>query len=157
MNDLLKAQYRLIKSSRQVVFDFIESQVGTEFTLPLKEFNGVSLRYLLIHIANTYYQLLSEFALKKNIEYANEANFHSIEQIRTLFEQMDTMVNLFLHSFDGLIQEPVHGIVSGHALELSRLQLFTHVLTHEFHHKGQLMSMCRILGHIPPDTDVIRF
>jgi uncharacterized damage-inducible protein DinB len=37
------------------------------------------------------------------------------------------------------------------------LQLFTHLLTHEFHHKGQIMTMCRLLGHIPPDTDVIRF
>jgi uncharacterized damage-inducible protein DinB len=34
------------------------------------------------------------------------------------------------------------------------LQLFTHVMTHEFHHKGQLLSMFRILGHVPPDTDV---
>jgi len=37
------------------------------------------------------------------------------------------------------------------------LQLFTHVLTHEFHHKGQIMTMCRILGYTPVETDVSLF
>jgi uncharacterized damage-inducible protein DinB len=29
-----------------------------------------------------------------------------------------------------------------------------HVLTHAFHHKGQVVAMCRILGHPAPDTDL---
>jgi uncharacterized damage-inducible protein DinB len=29
-----------------------------------------------------------------------------------------------------------------------------HVLTHAFHHKGQIVAMCRILGHPAPDTDL---
>jgi uncharacterized damage-inducible protein DinB len=29
-----------------------------------------------------------------------------------------------------------------------------HVLTHAFHHKGQIVSMCRILGYPAPDTDL---
>ena len=32
-----------------------------------------------------------------------------------------------------------------------------HVFTHAFHHKGQIVSMCRILGHPAPDTDLHRF
>jgi uncharacterized damage-inducible protein DinB len=30
-----------------------------------------------------------------------------------------------------------------------------HLLTHAFHHKGQIVSMCRILGHPAPDTDLL--
>ncbi len=30
-----------------------------------------------------------------------------------------------------------------------------HALTHAFHHKGQIVSMCRILGHPAPDTDML--
>lgn len=33
----------------------------------------------------------------------------------------------------------------------------THVMTHEFHHKGKIMTMGRMLGYTPPDADVIRF
>jgi uncharacterized damage-inducible protein DinB len=29
-----------------------------------------------------------------------------------------------------------------------------HVLTHAYHHKGQIVAMCRLLGHPAPDTDL---
>jgi uncharacterized damage-inducible protein DinB len=32
-----------------------------------------------------------------------------------------------------------------------------HVLTHAFHHKGQIASMCRILGYPASDTDLNQF
>jgi uncharacterized damage-inducible protein DinB len=32
-----------------------------------------------------------------------------------------------------------------------------HVLTHAFHHKGQIVAMCRVLGRPAPDTDLNRF
>ena len=32
-----------------------------------------------------------------------------------------------------------------------------HVLTHAFHHKGQVVAMCRLLGHPAPDTDLNQF
>jgi uncharacterized damage-inducible protein DinB len=32
-----------------------------------------------------------------------------------------------------------------------------HMLTHAFHHKGQIAAMCRLLGHPAPDTDLDNF
>jgi uncharacterized damage-inducible protein DinB len=32
-----------------------------------------------------------------------------------------------------------------------------HMLTHAFHHKGQIVAMCRLLGHPAPDTDLNNF
>jgi uncharacterized damage-inducible protein DinB len=32
-----------------------------------------------------------------------------------------------------------------------------HMLTHAFHHKGQIVAMCRVLGHPAPDTDLHQF
>jgi uncharacterized damage-inducible protein DinB len=32
-----------------------------------------------------------------------------------------------------------------------------HVLTHAFHHKGQIVAMCRVLGHPALDTDLNQF
>jgi len=29
-----------------------------------------------------------------------------------------------------------------------------HVITHAFHHKGQIVAMLRILGYPAPDTDL---
>jgi len=42
-------------------------------------------------------------------------------------------------------------------ISVTLLQVFTHVITHEFHHKERIMPMGRKLGYIPPDADIIRF
>lgn len=34
-------------------------------------------------------------------------------------------------------------------------KLFMHTVTHEYHHKGQIMAMDRQLGYEPPNTDVL--
>ena len=35
--------------------------------------------------------------------------------------------------------------------------LLHHTFTHAFHHKGQIVAMCRTLGHPAPDTDLNQF
>ncbi|MNY69859.1 DinB family protein [compost metagenome] len=35
-------------------------------------------------------------------------------------------------------------------------KVFTHVITHEYHHKGQILSLSRHLGYTPVDTDIMR-
>jgi uncharacterized damage-inducible protein DinB len=37
------------------------------------------------------------------------------------------------------------------------LSFLHHLLTHTFHHKGQIVAMCRVLGHPAPDTDLNQF
>lgn len=32
-----------------------------------------------------------------------------------------------------------------------------HVITHAYHHKGQAVAMCRLLGRPAPDTDMLRW
>ncbi|MEW6724052.1 MAG: DinB family protein [Bacillota bacterium] len=39
-------------------------------------------------------------------------------------------------------------------LRLTARWLMTHMTTHEFHHKGQVASIGRILGYPPPETDL---
>jgi uncharacterized damage-inducible protein DinB len=41
-----------------------------------------------------------------------------------------------------------HGILRSPAFILH------HVITHAYHHKGQVVAMCRLLGHPAPDTDL---
>jgi uncharacterized damage-inducible protein DinB len=43
-----------------------------------------------------------------------------------------------------------------HAVRTPALILH-HVFTHAFHHKGQIVAMCRALGYPAPDTDLNQF
>jgi uncharacterized damage-inducible protein DinB len=156
--DLLHQQYQLVKSSRGVALNFIEEQTGPDWLTPVEAFNGSNIRYLLVHTANTYLHWLSYFALKHEVTFADETDFTSIATIRRLYARVDDTVDAFLANYSGKLAGPVSGTLSRNRfVSATPLQLFTHVITHEFHHKGQVMTMCRLLGYAPPDTDVIRF
>ncbi|RZL05047.1 MAG: hypothetical protein EOO89_27250 [Pedobacter sp.] len=67
-----------------------------------------------------------------------------------------------MNRFCLLFSENMVQVVKGYKwvdkyIETDSYSIFTHVITHEFHHKGQSMTMSRLLGHTPPDTDILRF
>ena len=158
MIDILKEQYRLVKSSREVVFEFIDTRVGKDLNTAVAAFEDKTIRYLLVHTANTYVHWLHNFALQKQAEFADDREFTYIEGIKKLYEDADKVMDTFLAVFSGRLDEVIGGTLSGNrVVRATPLQLFTHVITHEFHHKGQIMTMCRLLGYPPPDTDIIRF
>ena len=155
---ILQKQYALLQGSREVVFNFIDTQVGADLNTSVPAYENRTIRYLLIHTANTYFHWLLYFALKKPFNLLNDEGFITISQMRQLYAEVDDTMAVFLANFTERLDIPLNGTLSrNRQVSATPLQLFTHVITHEFHHKGQIMSMCRSLGHIPPDTDVIRF
>jgi uncharacterized damage-inducible protein DinB len=158
MIDVLKKQYALLQGSREVVLNFIETQVGENLNTPVPAYDNSTARYLLVHTANAYFQWLERFALNNPLDLLNDQDFTTVDLIRELYLQVDYTMAIFLEAFEGKMEITLNSTLSrNRQVSASPLQLFTHVFTHEFHHKGQIMSMCRLLGHIPPDTDVIRF
>ncbi|WP_345950387.1 DinB family protein [Mucilaginibacter sp. PAMB04274] len=154
---ILQQQYQMIKGSREVVLDFAAQHLSDLLQVPVPAF-GKSIAYLLVHNANVYLHWTANFAMQFNREYANENAFTSISSIRELYSMVDLMVDTFLNHYRSKLNEVVSGITANGQNEQSTpLEIFTHVITHEFHHKGQLLSMFRLLGHTPPDADVIRF
>lgn len=140
------------------MLNFIDSEVGTGLNAPVSAFDGKTIRYLLAHTANTYLHWLAYFALKQDVAFTDDILLTSIELIRPLYNKADETMAIFLDKYAERLDEPIAGTLSrNRQVSATPLQLFTHVITHEFHHKGQIMTMCRLLGHIPPDTDVIRF
>ena len=63
---------------------------------------------------------------------------------------------VFLDHFDQRYDQPVEGELASRHFSATPLELFTHVLTHEFHHKGQILVLGRAWGYEPVDTDVLR-
>ncbi|MEJ2903603.1 DinB family protein [Pedobacter panaciterrae] len=155
--ELLRQQYVLVKSSRTVVLDFLETQLKEEVFSPLDQFNGFSPGKMLLHIAGVYCHWIGNFSLKLNIDTYQDYNVSSFRVLRTLFEEADSLILTYIDEFGNNPNQVISGIISGKKMEATTLEVFTHVLTHEFHHKGQIMIMCRLLGHTPPDTDIIRF
>lgn len=157
MTSILENQYAMLKGSREIVLTFLETKVERDLNTPVVSFDNRTISYLLAHVADCYFHWLGYFALQQPVELLNDSDYKTMSRIRQLYARSDNTMDIFLEKFKKKTDQPIIAThVRNGLLSVSPLQLFTHVLTHEFHHKGQIMSMCRILGYIPPDTDVSR-
>jgi len=158
MIEVLYKQYALVQKSREVVLTFVETAVTGDLKTPVPAYKNQDIRYLLVHIADCYIYWLQYMALGETVEWLNMKDFNSIADIRRLFVKTDKMMTVFLKNFENSLDTPLNNSRSRNdKLNASPLMIFTHVITHEFHHKGQVMSICRQLGYPPPETDVYGF
>ena len=154
-----KQQYELIKSSREVVFQYCEKISPEDYVKAVDGFGRGTICITQAHIGRTYIFWLADFGMKKQISYPPYESYKNLNDVLQLFENVNEVVEEFLTLFGNRMDEKISGIVTQINKEITvpAIQLFTHVITHEFHHKGQVMSMSRILGYRPPDADIVRF
>lgn len=158
MEDLLQKQYSLIRGTRQLVLDFVENDVKDDLNKPVSAYNNQTLSYLLKHTACCYFYWLGHYTLQQPPDMLENEQPNTVEILRQHFTRVDNLVAFFLQNFKDKMEVEIDGTHSGNPDERpTPWQVITHVFTHEFHHKGQMMAMCRMLGHIPPDTHVSRF
>jgi uncharacterized damage-inducible protein DinB len=154
--EFCKKQYELICDSRRVLFDYCQTISEEHFIREHSSFGrGGSIRNLLVHIANTYEFWIGKEFLKKEIVFTEYISIGNIAGVVQLFNAIDTILEEF---FVVMKQKEDLPIDTGSNDENSSIafQYFTHVITHEFHHKGQVLSLSRQLGYIPVDTDIMR-
>ena len=155
---ILKEQYQLVQGSRQAMLYFLETKVGDGINTSVPEFEGKSMRYLLVHTINTYIQWTANFAMGETYEFFRDEDYETVDLIRKFYVEADNLMDILLNHYADKLNIPIDGTLSRNRHVIATpLEVFTHVLTHEFHHKGQVITICRLLGHIPPDTDIIRF
>lgn len=154
-SELFTHQYELVQSSRNVVLDFCMSFREGDYTKGLT-FDGKSICNLHVHTANTYQGWIMTIARKLQVERYKESDYQSIHSVKKLFQQIDDMVLSFIQDSSHSWLETLEAEIRGKKYSLTRAQIFTHVITHEFHHKGQVLMLARQMGYTPPDTDIIR-
>jgi uncharacterized damage-inducible protein DinB len=152
---ILVQQYTLVQRSRAALFDFVDNPVGVGLGIPVTVFGGKSISNLLEHTASCYFNWLGDFALQLPANLLKVEGCGSMPEVRDLYDRVDGVMTAFLKRYGENLEEPIKGVHDACGpTGATTLQLFTHVTTHEFHHKGQILLMCRQLGHVPPDTDV---
>ncbi len=147
-------QYAWIQSSRQVLFDYCKAIKAEDFVNQNTSFGqGGSMRNLLVHNANTYVFWVGKVALGKSLEFARN---ESVEDILAAMDLFDSVNQLMIEFLESNPSNPIEYEIRGVKGITTCAQIFAHVTTHEFHHKGQILSISRHLGYVPIDTDIIR-
>lgn len=155
----LRNQYRSVKESRLIMFEFCKEIHEKDFTNAIKDFGRGSIRDTLVHIANVYEFWIGKFSMKFNNQFTEKSSISNANEIYNLFSNIDLLVDSYIETYGNEIEYKMTGEIPWlqQQKEYTVLTIMTHVITHEFHHKGQIMTMGRMLGYKPPDTDVIHF
>ena len=154
---LLEEQYRWAREARKVLFDFCATMAPDRFVRVSPDVgNGGSIRSLMIHVCDTYYGWLTQVGLQRPFHKIDVDAFSTLEDCVACYAKTDELMIEFLDRYEHRYQEPITTTVAGHSVISSPFQLFTHVITHESHHKGQMLTLSRMWGYQPVDTDIIR-
>jgi len=157
MHTILQQQYQLVRSARGALFDYCQAISTEDLLKPLRAYNNECMVSQLAHTANCYVFWLANAAMKQQRPLFTGAEIQHFDAVRDIYKEVDQLMAAFLQHFSGSLNEPMPLTrPNGSGLTRSPFELFTHVITHEFHHKGQVVSMSRQLGYTPVDTDVIR-
>lgn len=157
--NILEEQYEFVKDSREIVFQYCEQFSADDYVKEVEGFGRGCIRSTQAHIGRSYIFWLADFGMKKEISYPPYDSYKNLIDVRRLFENVNYVVSEFLERFENKLDEHISGKVTqiNRDITVTAIRLFTHVVSHEFHHKGQIMSMGRLLGYVPPDSDIIRF
>jgi len=149
-------QYTWVTGARQVLFTFLGTLAPDDLVRELPAFgHGGSIRNLLVHTANVYEHWAGRIALQQATAYSRSEDFSDMPEIAGLYRHINALMNAFLNQ-EWQADENIVFLLNNRQRTATPFQIFSHMITHEFHHKGQLLSMSRQLGYIPVDTDMIR-
>lgn len=152
---MLQQQYQMVLSSRESLFNFLRTVYPADFINENSSFGRGSIRNLLVHNADTYASWIGEKALKKDMLFETYVSYQNIDDCISYFKKIDEYVESFIKLYDNNYNEEIEIVRNKQTIKITPLKLFTHVVTHEFHHKGQIMSLCRHLNYTPIDADII--
>jgi uncharacterized damage-inducible protein DinB len=158
---MIRTEYEWVKQTRQELLDFCSTIDSNDFTRHMG-FGWQSIRDSLVHVADCYCAWLGSFVLLKTkspLTSKEDLFVLEINDIRLRFEQVDSYVNEVFETYSFQLDEPIIREIpwrtSGEVISMTSRKLLLHVMTHEFHHKGQIVAMARQLGYEPPNTDVL--
>lgn len=140
-----------------LVFDHAEKLAQAQFTREIDGFGIASVRNLLAHIL--YCEEGWVHALQ-DLPFA-EWKYPDYPTVASLREAKKRVFAETLAYLDGLSDAQLNATLvrrpKGWTKPLrSPAFILHHILTHAFHHKGQVVAMFRMLGHPAPDTDLQR-
>lgn len=157
MKHLLSSQYELVKDSRSALLDYCATLKTEHFIQEVENFGrGGSIRSLLAHVGNSSQHWIAVHCLKESPPRITANSVNNIEECRQLFRFIDELFERLIDTFRDDYHREIISTIGDRTFTASPFKVFTHAITHEYHHKGQMLTISRHLGYTPVDTDVIR-
>jgi uncharacterized damage-inducible protein DinB len=141
-----------------LVMDHLSTIPATDYEREVPGFGFGSLRAQAIHIFNCEGFWLHSLQGLPFADYSVE-KYPAVADIRLLREEVSRYTLAYLSALTDPQLNANSSLLfpNGEAVLRTPAFVLHHVFTHAFHHKGQMVAMCRILGYPAPDTDLSCF
>jgi uncharacterized damage-inducible protein DinB len=145
-------------ASFTLLLDHLSTIPATAYAKEVPGFGFPTIRAQVIHILNCEgFWIHTLQALP--FDDQDTANWPTVSDARRLQSEVSMRTLNYLSSLSEqrLVAATELHFSDGDSAVRTPALILHHVLTHAFHHKGQIVSMCRILGYPAPDTDLNQF
>jgi uncharacterized damage-inducible protein DinB len=144
-------------ASFNLLLDHLSTIPATDYVRVLPAFGFPTLRNQVIHILNCegfWIHTLQGFRYADR----NPAEYTAVLEVKLLEQEVSRRTHTYL---SGLTDQQLNNdtelhFPDGEVAVRTPALILHHILTHAFHHKGQIVAMCRALGYPAPDTDLNR-
>jgi uncharacterized damage-inducible protein DinB len=178
MDSSMPTIYDWVKRTREQLFEYTDALPNHIYLQDQPGLPSSSLRDIQAHVANMYEWWVGRFSLGAEqyqpqldalppsaiatrpdrieaiiaLEYAETLRLADVAAMRAKFTEVDALLERAFDTFDRL-DEPFEVIrASGRRTMVTQRWVLTSTMTHEFHHKGQMLAYGRALGYPLPDT-----
>ena len=145
-------------ASLDLLLDHLSTIPSDDYLKEVPGFGFSTLRNQIIHIFNCEGFWIHTL---QGLSYVdrNPAECPSLADARLMQQQVSRQTLAYLSRMTNqqLNSETKLHFPDGDSAVRTPALVLHHVLTHAFHHKGQVVAMCRQLGHPAPDTDMNHF
>jgi len=155
--ELLELYEQIERNARPRMLENLEQLSAEEFVRELPGIGWGSIRNSLAHIPSS-----EHFWIKRILQGNESASFGRYEEyatvadVRAKWEEVAAETKRFLRGLtpERIVEVKTYKFHDGE-MKLRIDYVVHHILTHEFHHKGQLMMALRTLGYEPQETDLL--
>jgi uncharacterized damage-inducible protein DinB len=156
--DGIRQFHRWTHASFSLLLDHLSAIPATDYAKVLPEFGFPTLREQVIHVLNCEGFWIHTLQGLRYVD-RNPAECTAVFDARLLEREVSHWTHTYLSSMTDqqLNNDTELHFPDGDIAVRTPALILHHILTHAFHHKGQIVAMCRALGHPAPDTDLNQF
>jgi uncharacterized damage-inducible protein DinB len=156
--DGIRQFHRWTHQSLTLLLDHLGTFSANDYTRELSGFGYASVHAQVVHLFGCEIRWLCRIRSVPQRDW-NPAHWPGVSDARALQAEAQAMTLEYLAGLsDRQLNTPIY-IPFPEVGDLTRTPalILHHVFTHAFHHKGQIVAMCRLLGHPAPLTDLFQF
>jgi uncharacterized damage-inducible protein DinB len=145
-------------ASLNLVLDHLSTMPTNDYVTELSGFGFRTLREQAIHIFNCEGFWIHTLQGLRYVDRTPQ-EYPLVADVRRLQKEVSQATHAYLSSLTNqqLNADTELSFSDGDVAVRTPALVLHHVLTHAFHHKGQIVAMCRVLGHPASDTDLNQF